>query len=408
MPRGLADVPGRRTSDVEATSDDFGPPRDEQEISAVSDILMHAYAMTPADCAAWRQRLDSNDLRLLREGGKVAGTLVSIRKGQWFGGRSVPVVGVGGVGVSPVHRGQGTASRLMTRLVQEARASGAALSILYPATQPLYRRAGYEQAGARYEIRVQMAALEMGERTLSLRAIEPRDEAAITACYNREASLRPGWLDRSEFSWTRVRNPRSEQVHGYLVEGASGIEGYVYLARRPLKDLRQELALTDLVASTPAAARRLLRFLGDHHSLGTEVVWYGGPDDPFLLLLREQSYTVKVYMHWMARVLDVRRALESRGWTPGLSGSLHLEVADELFEENRGRFVLDVQDGVGRVTRGGEGRLKLDIRQLATLYTGFQSAAALRSVGLVEADDASVRSAMALFGGPQPSLRDMF
>ncbi|WP_371817175.1 enhanced intracellular survival protein Eis [Myxococcus sp. CA051A] len=393
---------------MDAKPDDFGPPRDEQELSAVADILMHAYAMTPADCLAWRQRLDARDLRLLRDGGKVAGTLVSIRKGQWFGGRSVPVVGVGGVGVSPLHRGQGTATRLMTRLVQEARESGAALSILYPATQPLYRRAGYEQAGARYETRVQMSALEMGERTLSLRAIESRDEAAIAACYTSVARFRQGWLDRSEFSWGRVRNPRSEPVHGYLVEGSAGVEGYVYLARRPLKDLKQELALTDIVATTPAAARRLLRFLGDHHSLGTEVVWYGGPDDPFLLLLREQSYSVKVYMHWMVRVLDVVSALEARGWTPGLSGALHLEVMDELFPENQGRFVLEVADGVGRVKRGGEGRLRLDIRQLGPLYTGFQSAASLRSVGLVEADDASVQAAMALFSGPQPSLRDMF
>lgn len=393
---------------MDSRLEDFGPPRDEQELSAVTDILMHAYAMTPADCAAWRQRLDPRDLRLLREEGKVVATLASLRMGQWYGGRSVPVVGVGGVGVSPVHRGQGTATRLMTRLLQEARASGAPLSVLYPATQPLYRRSGYEQAGARYEIRVQMSALEMGERSLSLRAAEPRDEAAITACYASVARHRPGWLDRGEFSWRRVRDPRSEQVHGYVVEGTSGIEGYVYLARRPLKDLKQELGLSDIVATTPAAARRLLRFLGDHHSLGTDVVWFGGPDDPFLLLLREQSYSVRVYMHWMVRVLDVVSALEARGWTPGLSGSVHLEVEDDLFPENQGRFILEVEKGVARVTRGGEGRLRLHVRQLASLYTGFQSAVALRSVGLVEADDASVESATALFSGPQPSLRDMF
>jgi len=104
----------------------------------------------------------------------------------------------------------------------------------------------------------------------------------------------------------------------------------------------------------------------------------------------------------------VAKALEARGWPAGLSGALHLEVEDALFPENQGRFVLEVADGAARVRRGGEGRLRLDVRALASLYTGFHSAEALRMVGALEADDASVRSAVALFSGPQPSIRDMF
>ncbi|MCE9667284.1 GNAT family N-acetyltransferase [Myxococcus stipitatus] len=388
--------------------DDFGPPRDEREVAAVIDILMHSYAMTPEDCAGWKQRQDLGNLRLLREQGQVAATLGLLRMGQWYGGRSVPVIGVGGVGVHPVFRGRGTATRLMTNLLREVRAEGAPLSILYPATQPLYRRAGYELAGGRYEIRVPMGALDLGERGLRLRAIEDSDEAAIAACYTRLARHREGWLDRGAFSWNRVRNPRTEKVHGFLVEGDAGVEGYVYLARRPLKDLKFELALTDVMATTPVAARRLLRFLGDHHSLGTEAVWYGGPDEPLLLLLREQDYSVRLYMHWMARVLDVAAALEARGWPHGGRGVLHLEVEDDLFPENQGRYVLEVADGTARVTRGGEGRLRLHVRQLATLYTGFASAQSLRAMGLVQGDDATLEVAQRLFHGPAPSMRDMF
>lgn len=393
---------------METTQGDFGPPRDEQEMSAVTDIMMHSYAMAPADAATWAQRTGAENLRLLREEGRVAGTLVYIRMGQWFGGRSVPIIGVGGVGVSPVHRGHGTATRLMQGLLREARASGAPLSTLYPATQPLYRRVGYEHAGARFEVRAQVPALVLGERSLSLRAIEPRDEAAITALYHRHAQARPGWLDRGSLVWGRVRAPRHETAHGYLVEGASGVEGYLYVVRRQLDPLRQELGVTDLVASTPAAARRLFSFLGDHHSLAKEAVWFGGADDPMLMLLREQSYSVKLHFHWMVRVLDVAAALEARGWPAGMAGALHLEVEDDLFPENRGRFVLEVEDGGARVKRGGEGRMRLHVRALASLYSGFYPAEGLRAIGALEADEPSVRAAMQLFSGPQPSMRDMF
>ena len=62
----------------------------------------------------------------------------------------------------------------------------------------------------------------------------------------------------------------------------------------------------------------------------------GGPMDPLLLLMREQDYQVKLLFHWMLRVLDVPAALEARGYPAGVSGTLHLEVEDELFPENRG------------------------------------------------------------------------
>ena len=393
---------------VETMGGAFGPPRDEQELAAAADIMVQAYAMAPAAATAWTQRVGPQGLRLLREAGHVAGTLVSIPMGQWYGGRNVPIIGVGGVGVSPVHRGQGTATRLMQHLLREARESGAPLSTLYPATQPLYRRVGYEHAGARYEVRVQIPMLDVSERTLSLRPIEARDEPAITACYQRFAQTRQGWLARGPYVWSRVYVPRDGTATGYLVEGASGVEGYLYVVRKPLAAWKQELFLSDVVATTRAAAQRILSFLGDHRSLAAEAVWYGGADDPLLLLLREQTWSVKLDIHWMVRVLDVAKALEARGWPAGLSGALHLEVEDALFPENQGRFVLEVADGAARVRRGGEGRLRLDVRALASLYTGFHSAEALRMVGALEADDASVRSAVALFSGPQPSIRDMF
>ncbi|WP_343073560.1 GNAT family N-acetyltransferase [Pyxidicoccus fallax] len=393
---------------METKPGDFGPPRDEQELAAAADIMMQSYAMTPADATAWAKRAGPAPLRLLREGGQVVGTLVAIPMGQWYGGRDVPIIGVGGVGVSPVHRGQGTATRLMQSVLREARESGAPLSALYPATQPLYRRVGYEHAGARYEIRVKVPMIDVQERTLVLRAIEERDAEAITACYQRMARARHGWLARGSYVWERVRAPRAGMALGYLVEGSSGVEGYVYLVRKQTTGWNQELIASDLVATTPAAARRLLSFLGDHRSLAAEAVWFGGADDPLLLLLREQSYSVKLDMHWMIRVLDVAKALEARGWPQGLSGALHLEVEDDLFPENRGRFVLEVSDGVGRVKRGGDGRMRMHVRGLSSLYTGFHSAEALRATGALEADDASVRTAVGLFSGPQPTLRDMF
>jgi predicted acetyltransferase len=387
---------------------DFGPPEGTAELAEVADIISQSFASPPQDAAKWVEKTGATHLRVLREEGKVAGSLLPIPMGQWYGGRRVPMAGIGAVGVTPSARGRGTATRLMQRALQELRGAGFPLSALYPATQPLYRRVGYEQAGARFEIRVEAHGLDFTERTLSLRPVRPSDQAAIEEVYRRHASTQPGYLDRSPFIWERVLNPRNETAYGFLVEGPGGVEGYLYLIRRRKVEFKQELALTDLAAITPAAARRLLSFLGDHRSLAIDVAWTGSPADPLLGLLREQTYQVKLLFHWMLRVLDVPAALEARGYPAGVSGALHLEVEDSLFPENRGRFLLEVADGVARVQRGGSGRMRVDVRALAPLYSGFRSPEALRSIGALEADDASVRLAATLFSGPPPSMPDMF
>lgn len=260
---------------MDATAPDFGPPRDEQELTAAEDILCQAFAMPPEEGRVWRQKIEAMGAqrRVLREGGSVAATLIFFSMGQWFGGRRVPLTGIAGVAVAPARRGLGAGTRLMRAGLQELRGQGVPLVGLYPSTQPLYRRVGFEQAGSRFEIRAQLSGLDFQERSLSLRPVERSDVPALQDVYRRHAQRQQGWLDRGPYLWNRVTHPRGETAYGYLVEGSAGVEGYVYLSRRlQPQSLRQELSLTDLIALTPAAGRRLLSFMGDHRSLADEVV----------------------------------------------------------------------------------------------------------------------------------------
>lgn len=393
---------------METSRPAFGAPQGAEELAAVADIVAQAFAMTAAEGVSWVEKVTAANFRVLREQGQVTATAVPIPMGQWFGGRRVAMAGIGGVGVAPSARGRGTATRMMQHVLQQQRDQGMPISVLYPATQPLYRRVGYEQAGSRYEIRVQAHGLDFKERSLKVRPIEASDQPVIQELYRRQACTRQGYLDRGPYVWDRVLNPRIGAAYGFLVEGKQGVEGYLYLVRKRKVELDQELHLTDFVASTPAAWRRLLSFLGDHRSLAREVVWAGSPSDPVLLLLPEQTYQVKLLFHWMLRVLDVPAALEARGYPPGASGTIHFEVQDELFSDNRGSFILEVSGGTGHVRRGGNALMRLDIRALAALYTGFLTPEALRSVGALVADDATVRLATTLFCGPAPALPDMF
>jgi predicted acetyltransferase len=302
----------------------------------------------------------------------------------------------------------------MRAALEEARRDGVALSSLYPAAPPLYRAAGYEAAGTRIVYRVDLGSLGAGGRDPDLRVVStPVDEQAMHAAY--DARVRPlcGPTDRARAShfWPRVFDAAEGDARAYLVEGEGGVEGYVVVPERPTAEQQaaRELALRDIVALTPAAGARLIRFLVDHRSIWRTATFAGGPSEPLLQMSREgRRSEVTDLWRWMLRVLDVRAALEQRGWSPSVRGELHVEVRDPLLRENNRRWVLDVANGRAEVREGGSGSLTLDVRGLAALYSGYMPAQELRAAGLAAGEEEAIALASALFAGPAPWTPDFF
>jgi predicted acetyltransferase len=359
---------------------------------------------------------------VVREDAKPIGGLVLIPMGQWFGGKRVSMTGVAAVAVEPQVRGRGVAKHLLASTLHELRDKGVALSALYPATNAVYRAVGFEIAGSRYEVRapcrslaVDVRALRdearaLGDeaRALSVVRLDRPDDPRIRSVYRDVAQRSPGWLDRDEYMWGRVPEWRGETRDGYAVLAGHDVLGYVFLAQRRLDTGRHNLFLSDLAASDARAALRLFAFLGDHRSLAEDVIWFGGPHDALLTVLPEQSYSLRSMLYWMLRVVDVRAALEQRGYSASVQAELHFDVRDELIAANHGRVILHLENGRATVKPGGKGRLELDVRGLAMLYSGFLSAEALFATGRLKAEKNDLARASAVFAGPAPSMPDMF
>src|ERR1700728_258352 len=78
---------------------------------------------------------------------------------QYWVGRPVPCGGVASVKVAPEYRGAGIGRALMTGLLDLTAERGYPVSVLYPATMPIYRTLGWELAGAKYEFTVPARSL---------------------------------------------------------------------------------------------------------------------------------------------------------------------------------------------------------------------------------------------------------
>ena len=387
----------------------YGLPATAAEVRAMSSALQTAFAVDRKGVGLWIRKAGPSNFRVERAGRAVVACLNLIPMGQWFGGRRVSMTGVAGVAVPPEHRARGHASALMRGAVREMAADGVALSGLYPATQPVYRRVGYEQAGTRTVYTLPVPSIDGRDREGEIRAAGPRDRGAIRRLYGAWTAASSGLLDRTDYMWWRAFGRGEEGYRTYLVIRGGRTEGYFVLRqeKRPAGP-PYDLWLHDFAFATPAAGRRMLSFLAAHRSLAGDLHWTGGPADALFLLLAEPALSVKWQMRWMVRITDLRRAVEERGYPSGLAAEAHLEVRDPLVAKNDGPWTIRVAGGRGRAVRGGRGTVKAEISALGPVYTGFRSPLEQRISGGVLGPDRDLAALGAMFAGPAPWNREMY
>ncbi len=391
-------------------------------------ILSHCYARPMDDARTWVSRHKRENQALLVDPrdpspAGVAAGLVMIEMGHSYGGRFVPGVGIAGVGVAPAWRGRGTGTLLMDRTVQHLHREGVPLSGLYPATQALYRRSGYEQAGHRCMLRMPLNRIVSGERGPRVRPATGEDTPEIRRIYETWAGATDGSLMRYSALWQRaelIPPMRLEPARCFVVEGErrskrgrAPLEAYVYMHMPAGPEGRPELHVNDMTAVTARAGRRLWSFLASHSTICSDLVWHCTPIHPLLTLLPEQNYKITLHMYWMLRVVDVAKSLEQRGYAAGLKCELAVEVKDPLIKPNNGRVVVHVERSRATVVRDSKKRVKaptiaLSVDSLAMLFSGFLPAAQIRMLGRLAGDDEAVAVASAMFGGQTPAMCEMF
>ena len=380
---------------------DLRTPDAEQRL-ALERILQMSFALPTISWATFFERVGHDRLRIVVENDNVVGGLAAYRLAQFFGGASVPVAGIAGVGIAPDARGRGLAKSMLTKTLGELRETSP-LAGLYASTTTLYRHCGFEQAGTAMYFSAPLASFPRGDRFLPCTALPPKTHEPLHEAYEKRARAWTGHLDRTQAIWERVVDPYDDVAYAYVVDG-----GYIVFQQRPKPDsIHFRVVVRDVTMTTRASAQRILGFLHDLRSLADEIVWRGVNADPLLSLLPEQTHTVKRHERWMLRVLDVERALAMRGW-PKLRAEVHLAVHDAHFAENAGRFVLSIEDGRGEAKRGGRGDVTLDVRALGALYSGFQTPYALRAAGLLDGDGDSLATLAAIFAGPEPWCADHY
>lgn len=337
---------------------------------------------------------------VVSDGGRVLAYARALPMHQWWGGRTVPMAGIAGVVVAPEQRGRGLGSMLMRAVLDRSVELGDAVSVLYPATVPVYRRLGWEVAGARHRVSVDTGLLRrLGGPEVAVRPAATDDAEAIVAIarsvHERSRTSGPLLHDLDD-----VRQDLGDaDVFSYLAD-----DGFVMYGWQG-----SDLRVHELTAASEQTARALWSVVGSGSSVARSVHAYVAPRDALHVLLGEGVRTDVEQIRWMLRVLDLPAAVRGRGFPPAVSGQVGLVVDDPQAPRNTGAWTLRVADGAGEVVPddGAGDALRLTANGLALLFSGLPTAT-LRVAGLATAgrpeDDAVLDAAFAA----DPYLLDYF
>jgi predicted acetyltransferase len=402
------------------------------DVAALLDLSVRAFGPVP-DRSPWEASAATviADRRYLAafDGERMIAAARYHDMNQCWAGRWLRMAAVASVAVAPEERGRGTGRALVGALLSHIAARGYPVSVLYPATSPLYRSLGWEIAGSCETLTIPArslrvlaapdpdagpppaagpppdAAADPGGRRL--RRCGPADAAAVAAVLSRvHQTLRD--------SGPNVRD--GESIRQWLA--AADRFGYLapdgFLAYRWGRG-NDEIQVERAVAVSAATTRAIWGVVASHSPIADRVRARLAPHDPMHWLTREPDVERARREPWMLRLVDAPAAIAERGYPAAAEITAALELADRGCPGNAGRWTLEVSGGKGVLSReptgparGAAGRpLRAGPRGLAALYAGTP-VATLRRAGLVAGGDPAADAGLDTVFAAQPFLLDTF
>jgi predicted acetyltransferase len=391
------------------------------DLDALIDLARRAFgpaadADSPDAVARRRARIGQaiGDQRVFGafSGGRMVASAMWHDMRQWWHGRPVPMAGVAAVMVAPEFRGRGVGRTLMTEVLAGIARRGYPLSVLYPATTPIYRSLGWEMAGGDYRAALPARSLrslltpDISRNTPGTLADDPVGRlhaAPFERATPDDAVAVIDVVGRAHQS-ARHNGPNTRDaasVAAWLAD--PGLFAYLapdgFLAYRWGRG--HEIQVERVVAATERTLRELWSIVASHSSIADTVTARVGPDDPIFWLTREPDTYLKHHELWMLRLVDVAEAVRGRGFPLSAQLSVPLAIEDDTRDGNAGLFELSVTGGRGTLVHAPEAThpLTIGVRGLAALYAGTPMAS-LRLAGLATGGDPAADSELdGAFGG---------
>jgi predicted acetyltransferase len=375
-------------------------------------------SITPEEIEAERPLLDLERFIGAFDGDLRVGTAGAYTFRLTVPGGEVGAGGITGVGVRPDYRRRGILRQMMDWLVEDARRRGEPVAILTASEAAIYQRFGFGQASMTSSFTLERAFAEFREPVdlgpgAVIRMVDTNEATRLfSEIYDRVRPDLPGAIDRIEPKWRLWLVADAEWMrrgegikYQAMIEVDGEPRGYaIYRIDHSWGPTgpASTMNVLEVTGVDPAAEQALWQWLLSMDLVRTVAGRRGPVPHPLQnWLLEPRRLALNVIDGVWLRILDLPAALTARGYVG--SGSLVLDVSDDMFDSNAGRWQLSVSDGTAEVARTKDAPdLELDIGTLASAYLGAFRFVDLGVAGRVrECQPGVLQTADALFTPPR-------
>ena len=314
-------------------------------------------------------------------------------------GHAMPLAGVSTVGTQPEYRRRGLARRIHTQAFAQMRDAGQSVASLWASQAAIYQRYGYAMSTAARSYTIDTVDIRFYDGDTGSGRVERIDldtgYDTLKGVYIDFVADRMAYLHRAKALWLRnalepveadgpvwvaICYDREGDARGYVVYTLRGEK-----LEHPARD--QELVVRDLAWLDADAYRSLWSFIASHDLVG-RVRWRAAPlDDPAPEFLMEpRMLNPRAQEGIWSRIVDIPTALGARGYD--VAGELTVEVEDDpLTPWNDGVWHFEASpEGAHAKASRQTPDIRLNVKALASLWSGFRSASDLARWGFVEGD----------------------
>jgi predicted acetyltransferase len=383
-------------------------PARRTDVEMLAELGLRAYRVSSLekrrDFYTDHPRFDLRDVRVGELDGQIVASLVLYPLAAYVRGARVPMTGVGSVAVAPEHRRRGIGETMMRSALREMRQRGDALSILYAFRGAYYRKLGYGTVEIVQPLAFSPANLPASDEMRRTRRLMLPDRPAVQALYDRVSAQGHFALERSAEWWARRLWTYPGDWVVYEGRRRGQIEGYLYYEMDSTQGpFRLAMTLIECVAATPEAHRGLVGHLASLADQVQEIHYAAPADNAWLALFRTAQNlrpgaeigivldTGNVASGVMARVTDVKLALETLPFSPSARGEVVLDVEDSVLPLNARAYRVTAREGRLKVrpdtpragVRPRLPRLRVAADMLGPLIAGTVSATRAVETGLI-------------------------
>jgi predicted acetyltransferase len=376
-------------------------PADFAQVIELTEIVFNGEPSSEAERASELELLELDRGRGIGvfDGAELAGVGTITAFDLAVPGGELPMAGVTLIGVKPTHRRRGVMTQIIRQQLHEVHEAGLEpLAGLTASESVIYGRFGYGRAcyGACFTVPRARSALRpvAGAEQVRIRLVSTADTVPVCeAILARQVGKRPGMIGRPE-SWARERVLESDTRRAgrsVLRTVLAGREGEtVGFARYRTKDESAPSGVAigwtdvdEIYADDTAAFAALVRYLIDIDLTGGARFWRQPVDSALVYLLEDlKAAEMRIRETLYLRLVDVDRALAGRVYAYPID--LVLEITDALCPWNAGRWRLTGDEKTAECVRADAAAdLALDVRELAAVYLGGTTFAALEQATLV-------------------------